>query len=82
MVTYNWERGKGTGCGRVGADIVILVVDVITLRLSRFWRCTLLADVNPEMHEAKCNVLHGLIPFHERSSSDFPVSLFVRFLGH
>ena len=67
---------------RVGADINILVVDVITLRLSRFWRCTLLADVDPEMHEAKCNVLHGLIPFHERSSSDFPVSMFVRFLGH
>ena len=55
---------------------------MITLRLSRFWRCTLLADVDPEMHEAKCNVLHGLIPFHERSSSDFPVSMFVRFLGH
>ena len=82
MVTYYWGRGKGTGCWRVGADIVILVVDVITLRLSRFWRCTLLADVDPEMHEAKCNVLHGLIPFQERSSSDFPVSMFVRFLGH
>ena len=63
VVTYNWGRGKGTGCGRVGVDTVILVVDVITLRLSRFWRCTKLVDVDPEMHKAKRNVLHGLIPF-------------------
>ena len=26
------------------------------------WRCTYMVDVDPEMHEAKCNVLHSLIP--------------------
>ena len=52
------EEGKRDGVREGRVDTVILVVDVITLRLSN--SAMHLVDVDPEMHEAKCNVLHGL----------------------